>query len=104
MQAGRALTKLSRIANLRMNFEAVLAALEATLGDREAKVRGAAAVSLAAASSTVNPPAALAAILEDESAGIRSLIVRIAASYPRGLARSVKSQSGPNRSKRSSRP
>ena len=63
MQAGRALTKLSRIANLRMNMEAVLAALEATLGDREAKVRGAAAVSLAAASSTVNRPAALAANL-----------------------------------------
>ena len=65
--------------------KSVIAALEQALGDREASVRGAAAFGLAAASSKFEPPSALAAMLEDESAENRVMTVRTVARYPLGL-------------------
>ncbi len=64
---------------------AVIAALTEALGDRDAKVRGAAIFALAADTSMSDPPKALAAGLADESAENREATVRALAHFPRGL-------------------
>ncbi len=64
----------------------VIEAITETLGDPEAKVRGAAVDALAAAGgSMAQPPRALAAILKDESAENREAVVRALTKYRRGL-------------------
>jgi len=65
--------------------EAVIAALTEALGDRDAKVRGAAIFALAADTSISGPPKALAAGLADESAENREATVMALARFPRGL-------------------
>jgi HEAT repeat protein len=68
-----------------VDTNAVIAALAETLGDREAKVRRAAIVGVAASGSPDDPPRAIAAGLEDESAENRVETVRALARFRRGL-------------------
>ena len=63
----------------------VITALEDALGDREASVRGAATLALAAASSKFEPPAALAVMLDDKSARESRVDRATLARYPLGL-------------------
>ena len=77
---------LAAVVGTPVDTRAVIAAVTDSLGDPEAKVRGAAIVALAAAASAMgDPPQALAASLKDPSAENRESAVRTLTRFRRGL-------------------